>query len=326
MQGDGAALTGHGAEQVFQHLGAAGAVQARNAQNLALAQLEGGVLQAGVFACDVLHVQNHIAGLVGLFREAVGQLAAHHQADDLVHGQLLGGAGCHPLTIPHDGHVVADAQDLFHLMGDVDDAAALVPQHVDDAEQMLHFRFRQRGGGLVEHDDLGIVGNRLGDLHHLPLGNRQSGHDGLGVNRDLQRIEDLFGLLCHDALAHHDAAHLGVAAQPQVILHAAGQRLVQLLMHHGHAVFQRILGALEVHFLAIQLDGARIPVIDTEQAFHQSGFARAVLTHQGMHGAGADGQVHIVQRLYAGEFLADASHLQQGRLVHNFPPLDFHYT
>ena len=123
MEGDLASLAGHGAEEVLQHLGAAGAVQTRDAQDLALSQLEGGVLQAGVSARDVLNVQNDLAGGVLLGREAVGELAAHHQADDLVHGQLFGRAGGHPGAVAHDGHVVADAEDLLHLVAYVDDAA-----------------------------------------------------------------------------------------------------------------------------------------------------------------------------------------------------------
>ncbi|MPN33430.1 hypothetical protein SDC9_180917 [bioreactor metagenome] len=59
-------------------------------------------------------------------------------------------------------------------MADVDDAAALVPQHVDDAEQMLDLVFSQRRGGLVEHDNFRLVRDRLGDLDHLPLRDRQS--------------------------------------------------------------------------------------------------------------------------------------------------------
>ena len=120
---------------------------------------------------------------------------------------------------------------------------------------------------------------------YLPVAHGQGGHDGLGVHVHFQRVENLLGALGHQALAHHDARHLGVAAKPEVVLHAAGQGLVQLLMHHGHAVFQRLLGAAEVDLLAVQLDGARVLVVDAEQALHQGGLARAVLAHQSVHGA-----------------------------------------
>ena len=89
----------------------------------------------------------------------------------------------------------------------------------------------------------------------------------------------------------------------------------------GNAVFQGVLSAFEVHIFAVQGHGAAVPAVDAEQALHQGGFTRAVLSHQGMDGAGPDRQVHVVQGLDAREFLADAAHLQQCRLLHILPPL-----
>ena len=322
METDGAAALCHGAEEVLQHLGAARAIQARDAQHLALAELEAGLLQAGILAREVLHLQDHISGDIVLGGEAVGELPAHHQLDDLAHGQILGLAGGHPLAVAHDGDLVADAEDLVHLMADVNDAAAPVPQHVDDTEQVLHLGLGERGGGFIEDDDLGIVADGLGDLHHLPLGNRQRGHDGLGVHMDIQLVEDLPGALAHGALADHDAAHLGIAAQPKVVHHAAGQRLVELLVDHGDAVLQRLLRVFEVNFLTVQDDGALLLGIDAEQTLHQGGLSGAVFTHQCVDGARADGKGNAVQRLDTGEFLRDIPHFQQCRLLHmRLPPI-----
>ena len=96
-------------------------------------------------------------------------------------------------------------------------------------------------------------------------------------------------------------ATFGIAAQPQVVHDAAGEGLVQLLVHHGHAVFQRFLGVFEVDLLAVQNDGAVVLGIDAEQALHQGGLSRAVLAHQRVDGAGSDGKGYVVQRLDAGE-------------------------
>ena len=41
------------------------------------------------------------------------------------------------------GVIVGNPQNLFHLVRDVDDAAAALFEHVDDAEQMLDLRLRQ---------------------------------------------------------------------------------------------------------------------------------------------------------------------------------------
>ena len=320
---DGAAVPGHGAEEVFQNLRPAGAVQTGNAQDLALVELEAGLLEAGVLAGQMLDLQNHLAGDIVLGREAVGQLPAHHQPDDLIHGQLLGRPGGHPGAVPHDGHIIADAQDLFHLVGDVNDAAALVTQHVDDAEQVLHLGLRQGGGGFVKDDDLGIVADGLGDLHHLPLGHGHGGHDGLGVHVDIQLFKNLLGALAHDGLADHQPADLGVPAQPEVVHDAAGQGLVEFLVHHGHAVFQRFLGAFEIDFLSVQQNRAAVFVVDAEQALHQGGLSRAVFSHQRVNRARTNGEGYSIQCLDAGEFLGDILHFQQCRPLHMHSPPSF---
>ena len=89
-------------------------------------------------------------------------------------------------------------------------------------------------------------------------------------------------------------------------------------MDHGHTVFQGLLGAFEVDLLAVQGDGAGIPVIDPEQALHQGGLAGAVLSHQGVDCARPDGEVDVIQGLDAGELLADPLHFQQNWMIHEY--------
>ena len=149
MELDHAAALSHGAEEILQHLSTARAVQTGDPQDLSLPELERGVPEAGIFAGEMFHLQDGLTRLVGLGRETVGELTAYHQLDDLIHGKLLGGPCGHPGPITHDRNIVGDTEDLLHLMADVDDAAALVPQHIDDAEEMLHLGLRQGGGRLV---------------------------------------------------------------------------------------------------------------------------------------------------------------------------------
>ncbi len=321
MELDHAAALSHGAEEILQHLSTARAVQTGDPQDLSLPELERGVPEAGIFAGEMFHLQDGLTRLVGLGRETVGELTAYHQLDDLIHGKLLGGPCGHPGPITHDRNIVGDTEDLLHLMADVDDAAALVPQHIDDAEEMLHLGLRQGGGRLVEHNDLGVVAHRLGDLHHLPLGDGQRTHDGAGVHLHLQIAEDLLCLFPHDPLADHDTAHGGVPSQPEVVLNAAGQGLIELLVDHRHTVLQGLLGTLEVDLFAIQDDGTAILAVNAEQALHQCGFSRAVFSHQGVNGTGTDGEGDLVQGLDARELLGDVTHLQQCVFLHLHPPL-----
>ena len=85
-------------------------------------------------------------------------------------------------TVPHDGDIIGDGEDLLHLVGDIDDAAAALPQGADDAKEVSHLLLGQRRGRFIQHNDLGVVGDRLGDLCHLPLRHRHFAHHAARVN------------------------------------------------------------------------------------------------------------------------------------------------
>ena len=207
-------------------------------------------------------------------------------------------------------------------MGNVNDAHALIPEHVDDPEQVLYFFFRQGGSGLVEYQHLGIIGNGLGDLHHLPLGNGHGTHDPPGVNVDFQFLKHLHGVLVHLLLVNHDPGNGGIPAQPDVVHNRALQGLVQLLVYHGHAIVQGFPAALKVHFLTVQEDMTVVLFVNAEQALHKGGLSRAVFTHQSVDGSLFYFQGNMVQCFNARESLGDILHSQKNRFLHMcVPPL-----
>jgi hypothetical protein len=54
-------------------------------------------------------------------------------------------------------------------MGDIDNAAPTVSEHIDDPEQMLYLFLGQGGCGFIKNNHLGIERHRLCDLYHLAL-------------------------------------------------------------------------------------------------------------------------------------------------------------
>jgi len=179
---------------------------------------------------------------------------------------------------------------------------------------MLHLFLRQGGGGLVEHDDLGVVGNGLGDLYHLPLGDGHGAHNLVGIHVDSQLLEHGHGVLEHFLFVHQSQLR-GIAAQPQVVHDGTLQCLVQFLMDHGHAVVQGFLTALEVDLPALEINVAFILIIDAEQALHQGGLACAVFAHQGMDRTGLHLQGYMIQRFHAGKGLGNVYHFQENFLL-----------
>ena len=100
---------------------------------------------------------------------------------------------------------------------------------------------------------------------------------------------------------------------------------VELLVDDGDADLLRQLGREVAVALAEDLHGAAVARIDAAQDLHQRGFARAVLAQQRHHLAGAQLELHVVQRLDAGEALADALHGDDD-FVHLLVHLSFQRT
>ncbi|MPM62594.1 hypothetical protein SDC9_109470 [bioreactor metagenome] len=83
----------------------------------------------------------------------MGKVPSNHALDDGSCRKLVCRPGAHILAIAHDGDFVADLQDLFHLMGNIDDGHTSCLQRANDGEQMLHLILRQRGTWLIHNDD-----------------------------------------------------------------------------------------------------------------------------------------------------------------------------
>ena len=131
-QGHRAGLPRGHAEDVLQRLGTAAAVQAGKTENFAPAGSEGDVLQQGILGGEPFDLEIDLAGLVGLGRELVAQLTADHQADDVIHLQLGRGLRGHPGAVAHDGDLIGDALDFRHLVRNINDRHAPIPEHVNN--------------------------------------------------------------------------------------------------------------------------------------------------------------------------------------------------
>ena len=293
-------------------------------------QLEAHVLHH-LARVEVLNLQhhrrirrNHALGLGILVNHA-----ADHHVDDVVLGAVLGDERADIAAVAHDGDAVGDHLDLIHAVRDVNDAQLLVAQIADDLEQLLDLRLGQCGRGLVEDDDLGLVGDGLGDLAHLLLADGQVAHLLGGIDLDAQLLEELLGLLVHlrvvnDATLHEFAADEDVLRNGQVVHH------VQLLVNDDDARLLSLLGTMEFDFLAFIGDGSRILGVDAREHLHQRGLAGAVLAHQRMHFALANLQIDVIQRVHAREGFVNPFHRQNDFvrkliLCHSIPFLPFSF-
>ena len=190
----------------------------------------------------------------------------------------------HPAPVEDDGPVA----DQFHLVQQVrrqEDGGALGAQLADEFADVLHALRVEAAGGLVEHDDVGLVDERQGDAQALPHAVGEAAGLGVGPVEQPHHVEHLGDALLAD-LAVHLAEHAQVAPGGHVavehgVVHEAAQMAQRPLPVGGHFV---------VEHLRVAAGG----VDEAEDHADGGGLAAAVGAEEAEHVAPADGDVQVV--------------------------------
>ena len=160
------------AKQGSGDLGAAGADQARESEDLTLLDLEGHVVD-GLDGREVLHAQDGFVGeRLGGGARVRGDLATDHHLDDLTHGRRGRVHRADVLAITQDRDAVGELGELGHAVRDEDQAGRRAHEVAHQLEERLGLGRGQRSRGLVHDQDLRIEGQRARDFHHLQACNR----------------------------------------------------------------------------------------------------------------------------------------------------------
>lgn len=123
--GDRSGVVGVDAGDSAQHLGASGPDETCDAQDLTGVDLQVDVGE-GALGGEPLNVEDHIPRVGGPAGELLGDVAAHHHADQFRFGGLCGD-GVDVLAIADDGDGVADRRDLIEMVRDEGHGDALGP-------------------------------------------------------------------------------------------------------------------------------------------------------------------------------------------------------
>ena len=88
---------------------------------------------------------------------------------------------------------------------------------------------------------------------------------------------------------------------------------IQLLVDNADAARQRVARALDVGERAVHANLAGVLAVGAAQDLNERGLAGAVLAEQHVHFAGAQRQLHAVERYDTRKTLPDATHLKDRR-------------
>ncbi len=93
---------------------------------------------------EIAHLEDHFSRGIFAIRKTLVERAPDHHGDNLVHIQPFQRLGGDPLAVAQDGYFIAQLENFFHFMRDIDDTAAAIFQLADDLKQMVDLFFRQR--------------------------------------------------------------------------------------------------------------------------------------------------------------------------------------
>src|SRR5690606_19233203 len=190
--------------------------------------------------------------------------------------------------------------------GDEDDGDAAGRGERGDELKDLHLVADvERGGGLVEHERVGLLRERARDAHELALAARERGEGAVG---EAEHVAAGHGLLDRHAVGLSLAApvaEVGVAAHGDEFAHGDGERELLVLRHDADAAGQLTRRPLRQRAPRVTRL-ARLRRERAEQHPEQRGLARAVGAEDRVHAAGRHVEVHAVQRGRGGARVREA--------------------
>ncbi len=294
----------YGAEQ----FASACADQTGEADDLACVDVERDVLETA--AGEVLDPKNRITDRRRGFRELVGDLSTNHLFDDAVLVDLVDAAAVNILAVTEDRDFVADLKDLVHLVGDVDDADALLLQAADVFKQDVDLGVRDGRGRLIHDDDRCVTGNRLDDLDQRDVGYGQVAHEGFRVVMEAKFVHQCLRICPKLFPVYHFRRIQRLTAEENVFSDRHVEDRAELLMDGCDTHLKHGLRSLGLDLFTLEEDVALVSLVNTVDDLHQRRFACAVLTAQGVNAARSQLQVDLVQRLYARKRFGYAAKLQ----------------
>ena len=189
-------------------------------------------------------------------------------------------------------------------MGDIDDGNALLTKQFHNLEHILNFIRCQRSAGLIHDEDLCVLLDRLRDLDHLLIADRQILHQFPGIDLDLQLIESPGCFFFHGFSVDHDAV-ADRSSQKQVLRRRQFSDIVELLIDDRYAILRGQLRGHTVKLFPVDFDLSGCGNNCSRAAFDQGGLAGPVLSYQSEDLSFTQLQGYILQGNNAGVFFPD---------------------
>ena len=207
--------------------------------------------------------------------------------------------------VPEYGDLVSDGKHFTQTVRDVDDGDPLVLEFPNVIEQPFDLEIRNRSGGFVHHEDACVLGQRLGDLDHLPLCDTELPGLRPRIERHTQRIQQNPSPGMHPPMIQHSRPPTSeLPAQKDVLSYVEVGNEEKFLEDNGNAQPACIRRRMDQDRHIIDEKLAAIGTMCPTQNLDQRRLAGAVGPEQHVHFAGMDGKGNIVEGPDTGETIS----------------------
>ncbi len=200
-----------------------------------------------------------------------------HHARKRCGGFRLRVAGRDLLAAAQDRGRIAQPFDLFQLVADVEDSAALGLQSVQHDEQLVGFLRGQYRGRLIQDQEFGILHQRPNDFDALTFAYRQLPDLAPGIERKSVNIGHFL-----QTRRHVLERFLAVQTQRHVLGDGEIVEQREMLEHHADAARAGFRWSGEHHFLPLPAHLTIARLYQSVDGFDERRFPRAVLAEQRM--------------------------------------------
>ena len=302
------------AEDRARHLRAPRADEARERDDLARLDLERDVREDAL-AREAVDLEHGRADLGDLLGEERVQVAPDHRVDQPLLRRLRDRLGRDVAPVAHHRDALAEREDLVEPVRDEEHRRALRAQRLDDAEEAVDLRLRERGGGLVHDDHARLGRERLGDLDDLLVGDREPARDAVGVELDAELVEQALDLAPHRARGRCAGSSQRLGADEDVL----GDRQIReqrgLLEDDGDAGRVRLRGRVEDDLLAVDQHPPAVGPVHAGEDLDERRLAGAVLADERVRLAAAQLDPAVLERAHRAEALARVVDHEQRRVA-----------
>ena len=223
-----------------------------------------------------------------------------HQCDEIVLVGLGDPPRANQRAVAQDRDAIAQFENFFQTVADVDDGDAIRLQPADQLEQRRRLLTREIGGRLVEDQEFGAAPLRARRGDQLLLADGERGQERARRKFEAEFVEQLLALAQHCPFVEQPASR-GLVAQKDVRRYRQMRAEHDFLVDRVDAEADRLMRTDQRHGRALPANLARGARMDPSQELDQCRLAGAVLPDDGVNFAPFEREIDRLQRMRRAE-------------------------